>query len=149
MGRYAFFGDLTQLRRALEITLPPPARPGRGAMLPQGIDHGRRHREVADFRDNHGVPAPISLEWRRMPSAVVTFGVAIGLTNPIRHPTGAHMPSTSCRPRRAMRILHRNGQRVGCSQESTGGVDEFRKAKAGRRARLCAVGGGGATAWKA
>src|SRR6516225_7997331 len=80
MGRYAFFGDLTQLRRALEITLPPPARPGRGAMLPQGIDHGRRHREVADFRDNHGVPAPISLEWRRTPSAVVACGVAIDLT---------------------------------------------------------------------
>jgi len=31
-----------------------------------------------------------------------------------------------------MGILDRNGQRVGCSQESTGGVDEFRKAKAGR-----------------
>jgi ketopantoate reductase len=28
-------------------------------MLPPGIDHSRRRREVADFRDNHGVPAPL------------------------------------------------------------------------------------------
>jgi hypothetical protein len=60
--------------------IAPPALPGRDAMLPPGIDHSRRRREVADFRDNHGVPAPISLEWRRTPSAVVTCGVAIGLT---------------------------------------------------------------------
>ena len=53
--------------------------------MPPGIDHSRRRREVADFQFiagiiTVGVPAPISLEWRRTPSAVVTCGVAIGLT---------------------------------------------------------------------